>query len=69
MITTEELHELCRAKYLMVDTQNWKRKYPKSTAKLNTAEFTEYVEKIKDFVAPFGIIIPSAEEYNLNSKK
>lgn len=63
---TEYIHWVMGMKFLLDRTK--KAPYIKSTAKLNTAEFTEYVENIKNYVAPFGVIIPSAEEYLIYNK-
>lgn len=38
--------------------------YVKSTTELTTAEMVEYIENIKNFMAEYGVIIPSAEEYD-----
>lgn len=37
-----------------------------STTKLNTKEFTDYIEKISVFIADFGIQIPRPEDKNFN---
>ena len=55
------VHWVMSMKFLVDNTK--KSPYIKSTANLNSKEFTEYIENIKDFVAPFGIIIPSADEF------
>lgn len=52
------IHWIMWMKFLLDKTK--KMPYIKSTAKLNKTEFTEYIENIKNFVAPFGIIIPEA---------
>lgn len=39
-----------------------KAPYVKSTTELDTKEFGEYIDKIKNFVSEFNIVIPSAEE-------
>lgn len=49
-------------KFLMVATEQGSP-YIKSTSRLTTAEFSQYVENIKDFVAEFDCYIPTAEEY------
>ncbi len=63
--TIDELHGMFGQHYLMTDTENWKYKYPRSTSTLNTQEFSEYVEKIRNMGAKMGCYIPSPEEYNL----
>lgn len=49
--TTESVHEMCKAKFLShVEVINGEEyQITRSTAKLNTAEFTEYLETIKLF--------------------
>lgn len=39
-----------------------KRPYTRSTTSLSTAEMTEYIENIKNWVSQYWVIIPSAEE-------
>ena len=58
---TEKIHSIMALKFLVAT--DWKSPYIKSTSRLTTAEFSEYVENIKNFVADFGIYIPTAEEY------
>ena len=48
-------------KFLLDKTK--KSPYVKSTAKLTTKEFINYVENIKDFVATFGIQIPDPYDF------
>ena len=48
-----------RLKFLI--DRSKKHPYIRSTAKLNTQEFTEYVEKVRNFVAPW-LYIPTPEE-------
>ena len=63
---SEYIHWVMGMKFLVDHSK--KAPYIKSTAKLTTTEFSEYIENIKNFVAPFWIIIPNAEDfYNLNS--
>lgn len=65
-IPTEETHEKMRMKFLYIP-ENWVQLwYCKSTAKLNTTEFTEYIENIKNFMAQYSIILPSTEQYENN---
>jgi len=56
------IHWVMWMKFLVDNSK--KSPYIKSTANLTTSEFSEYIENIKNFVSQFGIIIPSAEEYN-----
>lgn len=61
--TADELHELFKKKFLAkrkVLTKLGRKviwKY-KSTTELSTVEFEEYLQKIRDFVRPFGYILP-----------
>lgn len=52
----EYIHWVMSMKFLVDNTK--KMPYVKSTSTLDTAEFTEYIENIKNFVAEFWIIIP-----------
>lgn len=45
-----------------------KMPYVRSTTTLSTAEFTEFIENIKNYVAEYGIIIPSSEIYFTNNE-
>ena len=58
---TDSLHNTFKAKFL-IDRSG---KFPvvKSTTKLSTLEFGEYIEKIRNFVADFGITLPSSDDY------
>lgn len=58
----EKIHSIMACKFLMVATEQGSP-YIKSTSRLTTAEFSKYVEDIKNFVAQFGVYIPTAEEY------
>ena len=60
--TCEEIHSLMSFKFLQKISKGWSP-YIQSTSRLTTAEFSKYVENIKDFVAQYGIYIPTAEEY------
>ena len=60
--TTEEIHSLMSFQFLQAISKGWST-YIKSTSRLTTAEFSKYVENIKDFVAQYWITIPTAEEY------
>lgn len=63
----EYIHYVMGSRFL---TQHDKKEpYIKSTTKLNTAEFSDYVEKIRKFMLErLNIYIPTPEEY-LNSNK
>ncbi len=54
------IHESLRMKFLLDKSK--KLPYVKSTTSLNKIEMTEYIENIKNFVATFGLILPSAED-------
>lgn len=56
------IHESLRMKFLIDKSR--KLPYVKSTTSLNTQEMTEYIENIKNFVAAFWLILPSAEDFN-----
>lgn len=60
--TIDEIHSIMSYQFLSRVTK-WGSPYILSTSRLTTAEFSEYVEHIKDFVAQYGIYIPTAEEY------
>ena len=40
-----------------------KAPYVKSTANLNTTEFTIYVDNIRNWVAQYGIVIPDPDQF------
>lgn len=61
--TTEYIHWVMGMKFLLDRTK--KAPYVKSTASLNTAEFTEYVEKISQYVAWFGIYVPESNQFDI----
>ncbi len=56
---TEHVHRVIRLKFLIDKSK--KHPYIRSTTKLRAQEFTEYIEKVRNFVAPC-IYIPTAEE-------
>lgn len=60
--TIDEIHSLMSFKFLQRMSKGWSP-YILSTSRLTTAEFSKYVEQIKDFVAQYGVYIPTAEEY------
>ena len=57
----EYIHEVMKHKFLLDSSR--KIPVPRSTASLNTKEFTDYIDSIRDFMAPFGCYIPSADEW------
>lgn len=57
----EYIHEVMKHKFLL-DSSN-KVPVPRSTSSLNTKEFAEYVDSIRNFMAPFGCYIPGADEW------
>lgn len=62
--TIDEIHGLMTYQFLTRVSKGWSP-YILSTSRLTTAEFSKYVEDIKDFVAQYGIYIPTAEEYKV----
>lgn len=56
----EYIHEVMKHKFLL--DSSGKIPVPRSTASLNTKEFTDYVDAIRNFMAEF-VYIPSAEEW------
>lgn len=57
----EYIHYVMWIEFLLDRTK--KKPYPRSTTTLSTAEFTNYVESIKNLVSQYWVVIPSAEEY------
>ena len=57
--TTEEMHCICKQQFLLIHGQF---DYVKSTTKLNTVEFEEYLDKIKNWSAVLGVNIPNPNE-------
>lgn len=62
-IPSEETHEKMRMKFLYVPESWVQLWYCKSTAKLKTNEFSEYIENVKNFMAQFGIVLPNADQF------
>lgn len=60
----EEMHEIMKYKYLKDKTDDFE--YIKRTRDLTTKEFTDYVEKVKNFASTLWIILQSADEYFYN---
>lgn len=58
----DEIHSIMSYQFLS-RVSRWGSPYILSTSRLTTAEFSEYVEHIKDFVSQYGVYIPTAEEY------
>lgn len=54
------VHGVMGYKFLLDQTK--KAPYVRSTASLNTAEFTDYIEKIRNFVAQ-RVYVPTPEEW------
>ncbi|MFA5340264.1 MAG: hypothetical protein WC332_00665 [Clostridia bacterium] len=55
----DELHEILKYKFLKKSSAFGGMEYVKSTSKLNTAEFEEYLDKIKRWSAEFlKVVIP-----------
>ena len=49
--------------YLSVAVPAGQLPYCRSTSKLDTKEFTDYIENVKNFMAErIGLVLPSAEE-------
>lgn len=65
--TLDEIHSIMSYQFLSRVTK-WGSPYILSTSRLTTAEFSKYVEQIKDFVAQYWIYIPTAEEYKQGLK-
>lgn len=62
-IYKEEIHEKMKMQYLSVAVSAGQLPYCRSTSKLDTKEFTEYIESVKNFMAErIGLVLPSAEE-------
>ncbi len=57
---TDYVHWVMGMKFLLDKTK--KAPYVRSTASLTTQEFSEYVEKIRDFVAQW-VYVPTPEEW------
>ena len=60
--TPEEVHSIMGIQFLKAKTSSWKAEYVRSTTSLNTAEFVEYTEKIRNWMATFGLYLPTPEE-------
>ena len=57
----DEMHEILKYKFLK--TKNGEMEYVKSTTKLTTGEFEEYLDKIKRWSAEFlRVVIPDPNE-------
>jgi hypothetical protein len=56
------IHWVLSMKFLVDKTK--KMPYIKSTTKLNTIEFWDYIEKIKNFVSTYWILIPDTFNFN-----
>ena len=60
--TPEEVHSIMGIQFLKAKTSSWKADYIRSTTTLTTAEFAEYTEKIRNWMASFGLYLPTPEE-------
>lgn len=60
--TPEEVHSIMGIQFLKAKTSSWKADYIRSTTTLTTAEFAEYTEKIRNWMATFGLYLPTPEE-------
>ena len=60
---TETIHEKMKMKFLYVPSKWNELAYCRSTTQLDTKEFTDYIENIKNFFAEFGIILPDANDF------
>jgi len=65
-IPVDEIHEKMRMKFLYVPESWVQLAYCKSTATLKTNEFSEYIEKIKNFMSQYDIILPNADQFEKN---
>jgi hypothetical protein len=64
--TTEELHEYMKGNfwgYREAEIFGEKRMIPKSTTKLSTKEFNEYLDKVTAFATSIGIKLPLGGGY------
>lgn len=60
----EDLHHLLKVKFLGTETKIFmgsEIERPKSTTKLNTKEFTNYLDKIETLAMSIGITLPHPE--------
>lgn len=57
----EYVHWVMGQKFLLDHTK--KAPYVKSTTKLTTTEFTIYLDKVRNFVAQYGVIVPDPNEF------
>ena len=60
--TPEEVHSIMGIQFLKAKTSSWKADYIRSTTTLTTAEFSEYTENIRNWMATFGLYLPTPEE-------
>lgn len=60
--TPEEVHSIMGIQFLKAKTSSWKAEYVRSTTSLTTAEFSEYTENIRNWMATFGLYLPTPEE-------
>ena len=60
-IDKDDCHEKMKMRFLYVPATNIMLPYCKSTSKLNSSEFTEYIENVKNFMAQYWIVLPEAD--------
>ena len=60
--TPEEVHSIMGIQFLKAKTSSWKAEYIRSTTSLTTTEFSEYTENIRNWMASFGLYLPTPEE-------
>lgn len=62
-IDKEDVHEKMKMQFLSVPISAWQLPYCKSTKRLDTKEFWDYIENIKNFMAErIWLVLPSADE-------
>lgn len=64
--TPEEIHAICKKKFIVKTLKYGDKIYEGvgSTALMDTVEFTDYVQKVKEWAgSEFGLQIPEPDEY------
>lgn len=62
--TKDDMHQALKAHLLSNFNEEWNIWIPKSTAKLDTKEFTKYVESVKEWAHSYlNLTIPEANEF------
>lgn len=62
--TTEEIHEICKAKFLpprFVDIGNETVQVPASSADLPILEFAEFMQRVETLAGELGCVLPESE--------